>query len=135
MPRAPLLFSLLPALLLACGGDGGSDITQPGPRPVNSVSIVSGAETKGTAAYSPNPVTVPVNAVVRWYNDDTGVSGGPYGGSSGTVHTVVADDNTSFVSPNIEPGRTFEHTFATAGTFNYHCNIHPTMKGTVTVTP
>lgn len=135
MPRTPLLFSLLPALLLACGGDGGSDITQPGPRPVNSVSIVSGAETKGTAAYSPNPVTVPVNAVVRWYNDDTGASGGPYGGSSGTVHTVVADDNTSFVSPNIEPGRTFEHTFATAGSFNYHCNIHPTMKGTVTVTP
>jgi plastocyanin len=32
-------------------------------------------------------------------------------------------------------GSTFGHTFATAGTFAYHCKIHSTMHGTVVVTP
>jgi plastocyanin len=100
--------------------------------PPNSVSIVAGAETKGTGAFVPNPLTVSVNGVVRWYNDDDAAAGGPYGGGSGTRHTITADDN-SFLSGNIIPGGTFEHTFAAAGTYPYHCSIHPTMKGTITV--
>ena len=39
-----------------------------------------------------------------------------YGGSNGTIHTITADD-LSFTSGNLTPGRTFEHTFATAGTY------------------
>jgi len=70
--------------------------------------------------------------VVRWYNDDNAAAGG-YGGSNGTIHTITADDNNSFLSRNIVPGSTFEHTFATAGTYAYHCSIHPAMKGTITV--
>ncbi len=31
-------------------------------------------------------------------------------------------------------GMTFMFTFTTAGTFAYHCNIHPYMKATITVT-
>jgi plastocyanin len=31
-------------------------------------------------------------------------------------------------------GATFTHTFATAGTFDYVCSIHPMMRGTVVVT-
>jgi plastocyanin len=30
-------------------------------------------------------------------------------------------------------GATFSFTFAKAGTFAYHCTIHPFMKGTVVV--
>jgi plastocyanin len=132
MPRVHFFLSLLPAALLsACGGDGG-DINQPSNRPPNSISIVSRAETQGTGAFSPNPLTVPVNGVVRWYNDDRDAAGGPYGGSNGTTHTVTADD-VSFLSGNLNPGGTFEHTFAAAGTYPYHCSIHPTMRGTITV--
>jgi plastocyanin len=33
----------------------------------------------------------------------------------------------------IGPGRTFSRTFQTAGSFQYHCSIHPGMVGTVSV--
>ena len=49
-----------------------------------------------------------------------------------SVHTVTADDG-SFDSGNISVGKTFSHTFQTAGTFAYHCTIHPFMKATVIV--
>jgi plastocyanin len=36
-------------------------------------------------------------------------------------------------SGSVAPGGTFSMTFPTAGTFPYHCGIHPNMVGTVTV--
>jgi plastocyanin len=36
-------------------------------------------------------------------------------------------------SGNITPGHTFEHRFAAAGTYNYHCIYHGPMTGSVTV--
>jgi plastocyanin len=134
MSRVHVLVSILvTALLAACGGGDGSDLVQPGTRPPNSISIVSRAETKGTAAFAPNPLTVPLGGVVRWYNDDNAAAAGQYGGIDGTIHSIVADDNISFASGNIIPRATFEHTFATAGTYTYHCTIHPAMRGTITV--
>ena len=134
MPRISIISSVVVILVLAgCGGD--SDLVQPSTRPPHSISIVSRAETKGTLAFDPNPLTVPVNLLVRWYNDDKAAAGGQYGGSDGTIHAILADDIVSFSSGNITPGGTFEHTFATAGTYAYHCSIHPTMRGTITVTP
>ncbi len=47
-------------------------------------------------------------------------------------HTVTADDG-SFKSDTLATGATFSQTFAKAGTFAYHCAIHPSMKGTITV--
>jgi plastocyanin len=136
MPRISVLPSIFATLLLAgCGGGEDSGLMQPGNRPPNSISIVSRAETKGTLAFSPNPLTVPLNGVVRWYNDDIAAAGGQYGGSNGTIHSLLADDIVSFSSGNITPRGTFEHTFGTAGTYPYHCSIHPTMRGTITVTP
>ena len=32
-------------------------------------------------------------------------------------------------------GETFTFTFTTAGVYPYHCTIHPTMVGTITVNP
>ncbi|HKH84035.1 MAG TPA: plastocyanin/azurin family copper-binding protein [Gemmatimonadales bacterium] len=124
--------ALLPMIVLGCGGDGG-DINQPGERPANSVSIVARAETKGTSAFSPNPLSVAATGTVHWYNDDKTAAGGPYGGSNGTSHNITADD-LSFTSGNLAPDLTFEHTFTAPGTYPYHCSIHPTMKGTITVT-
>ena len=49
-----------------------------------------------------------------------------------TAHTVTADDG-SFDSKSLASNATFSQTFAKAGTFAYHCAIHPGMKGTVTV--
>ena len=36
-------------------------------------------------------------------------------------------------SGNIPPGGVFVHTFNTAGTFNYHCELHSPMPGQVIV--
>jgi plastocyanin len=37
-------------------------------------------------------------------------------------------------SPVINQSQTYSHTFAKAGSFPYHCSIHPAMHGTITVT-
>ena len=70
--------------------------------------------------FEPAELTIGVGTTVRWTND------GP------SPHTVTADDG-SFDSGEMGQAATFEHTFDTAGTFSYFCEIHPAMTGTVTV--
>jgi plastocyanin len=71
-------------------------------------------------SFQPATITVPVGTTVTWTNNDS------------ASHTVTADDG-SFKSESLGSGATFSQTFATAGTFAYHCAIHSTMKGTVVV--
>ena len=47
-------------------------------------------------------------------------------------HTVTADDG-SFDSGVLNPGDSFMVTFLGSGTLTYHCEIHPSMVGSVTV--
>jgi plastocyanin len=47
-------------------------------------------------------------------------------------HTVTADDG-QFDSEVLNPGDSFSVTFPEAGTIGYHCEIHPSMTGSVTV--
>jgi hypothetical protein len=61
-----------------------------------------------------------VGQSVRWTNQD------------GAAHTVTADDG-AFDSGSLAGGKEFSFAFDGAGTYAYHCNIHPGMKGTVTV--
>ena len=141
MSRARLLLGFWTAVALTgCGGDstGNSNNPPPGggtPPAANGVSIVLGAQTKGTAAFNPNPRTISLasatGGVVQWNNDDE--SSSVYG-STGVTHNITADD-ASFTSGSLPPGNTFQHTFTGAGDYAYHCSIHPTMKGTITVTP
>jgi plastocyanin len=89
------------------------------------------AATGSAAAVSANiqntsfPATISVKpgTKVTWTNKDS------------FEHTVTADSGQSetFDSKNIAGGATFSMTFTKAGTFKYHCNIHPTMHGTVVV--
>jgi len=72
-------------------------------------------------AFVPATLTVRAGSTVTWTNHDE------------EPHTVVASDG-SFHSPGLGTGGTFSHTFATAGTFDYVCSIHPMMHGTVVVT-
>jgi plastocyanin len=67
----------------------------------------------------PEEIRVPVGATVRWVNKDP------------LAHTVTAAG--VWDSGLVEPGKTFEFTFKTAGTYNYICTPHPFMKGTVIV--
>jgi plastocyanin len=71
-------------------------------------------------AFNPQTVTIKVGETVTWTNQDS------------HNHTVVADDG-AFQSNDLANGATFSFTFDKAGTYAYHCSIHPTMTGTVTV--
>lgn len=71
-------------------------------------------------AYNPASITVQVGDTVTWTNQDA------------LPHTVTADDG-SFDQPLAASGGTATITFSKAGTFTYHCTIHPSMHGTVVV--
>ncbi|RUP03225.1 MAG: amidase [Mycobacterium sp.] len=71
-------------------------------------------------AFAPATLTVRAGDTVTWTNRDE------------EPHTVAANDG-SFHSPGMGTGATFSRTFATPGTFDYVCSIHPMMHGTVVV--
>jgi plastocyanin len=71
-------------------------------------------------AFTPANITVSVGTKITWNNNDN------------ITHTVTADDN-SFDSGNISGGSSYSRTFSVAGTYSYHCTIHPNMTGKVMV--
>jgi plastocyanin len=72
--------------------------------------------------FSPTTVTVPQGGTATWTNND------------GTAHTSTSNDG-FWGSPHIAPGTKFSEStaFLNAGSYGYHCNIHPEMHGTVKV--
>ena len=95
---------------------------------IMSISIVPGASTLTDTAFQPNPANIKVGDIVRWTNNDN------------TIHTVIErnpstgeDVEGGFASDILGPGVTFEHTFNQTGTFEYYCNLHPQMVGTIVV--
>jgi plastocyanin len=89
--------------------------------PAPGVTIVN----MNGASFDPDAVTIGVGSAVRWVN------------VTATPHTITpnnAGQAGAWGSQNINGnGTTFQHTFNTAGTFDYHCNIHAGMTGRVTV--
>lgn len=72
-------------------------------------------------SFEPRTLKVKVGTAVIWTNHDVG------------SHTVLFDDE-SVNSGELEPGESFEFTFSTPGTYNYHCSIHPEqMKAVIEV--
>lgn len=104
--------------------------------PVHDITIKKNAPALGASAFSPANLTISLAAKtkVAWYNGDI-TGSGSYGGSTGTSHRLISDDGTTFHSTILAPGDFFQPTFTATGTFTYHCEIHPTMTGTVTVNP
>ncbi len=123
----PLTLCLATVAGLACSYSSGPSL------PSGDVSIVLNASTAGAAAFSPNPFSesFATRAKVIWVNADLMSDG--YG-TSGTTHHLVSDTGV-FDSGVFAPGTTFTFTFPASGTYAYHCSIHPTMVGTITVTP
>jgi plastocyanin len=105
--------SLLTLLASGCGGQQAS--TPPASTSSPAVSVRN-------LAFTPASVTVPVGGKVVWRFEDGSIP-----------HTVTADANSFGSAPNGLTSGTFEHSFGQAGTYDYHCDFHPTMKGTVTV--
>ncbi len=72
--------------------------------------------------FSPGTLTVPVGTMVTWVNRDS------------DVHTVAADSTPqAFKSPGLDTDDKFSFTFNKAGTYSYHCSLHPHMTGKIIV--
>jgi plastocyanin len=94
----------------------------------NEVVIAPGSSSPtNTKFFEPLTINVPVGTTVTWKNSDstlhTVTSGSAESGTSGTI----------FDSSYVAAGKTFQHTFSSAGTFDYYCTLHPFMKGKIIV--
>jgi plastocyanin len=123
--RVVMVASLI-ALAAACGGYSSSEPSPVPPAtptpsgPSSAVTIPSNAETLGNRAYAPDSLSVDVGATVTWTNNDF-------------VDHTTTSDGTGWNSGVVAPGGKFSVTFQSAGTFPYHCTLHPSMVGTVVV--
>jgi plastocyanin len=86
-----------------------------------STAGVTIRETNNLYHFSPKTTYVNVGGTVTWTN------------GTDAPHTVTSDSGSELASGTIGPGTTFNHAFATTGTFAYHCTIHTYMVGSVTV--
>jgi plastocyanin len=85
------------------------EASSPGPE----VSILFGSVT-------PVKVDVVAGETVHWSNDSV------------RAHTVTADDG-AYDSGNLGPNEHFDRMFDTAGTYTYHCRLHPYIRGEIDV--
>ena len=114
-PRAILAIAALAVLLAAA--------------PINPSPWGAAAEAAPAAVtvkianfdFNPGAITVPVGTSVTWVNNDD------------DAHSVVADNKT-FRSAPLDTGDHYSFTFQAAGTYVYHCGLHPQMVGKVIVT-
>jgi plastocyanin len=70
--------------------------------------------------FTPPEMTVAVGTTVKWVNHDD------------IPHLVVNKDK-AFRSKALDTDDSFSYTFASAGTFDYFCGLHPHMVGKVIV--
>ena len=68
--------------------------------------------------FSPSTTTIAKGGSVTWTNMDS------------ASHTIAGS---GFSSASLGKGESFSQTFNEAGTFDYHCSIHPSMTGKIVV--
>jgi plastocyanin len=138
MRRLPVLvFSLFALLALsACasstGGTAAPAATAPSAAPAGSAPAAAGGgcSTSSEAAavtvniqnfaFDPPEVTAAVGETIGWTNADA------------APHTATTDDggcDTGNIAQDASAGLVFD----AAGTYPYHCNVHPNMTGTITI--
>jgi plastocyanin len=71
-------------------------------------------------SFNPKELSVAVGTTVKWMNKDD------------VPHSVV-DKGKTFRSKPFDTNESFSYTFASAGTFDYICGLHPQMTGKIIV--
>jgi plastocyanin len=103
------------ALAAGCGSSSSS------PSTATADVTVQMLGDRGNLSYSPNPTTMKAGQSIAWHNGDS------------TPHTSTKDGG-GFDTGSVNAGANSSPiTMSTAGTFTYHCTIHPGMVGTITV--
>ena len=106
----------LSSVLSGCGGSGSSrPPTTLGPNDIEVADFT----------FAPPTLTVKVGTTVTWHFDQPPAP-----------HNVVSLTTPVLFNSGTPKGTgTYSFTFTTPGTFPYLCQIHPSMKGTIIVTP
>ncbi len=103
--------------------------------PPNTVDIPVGTGVPGCEVddwcYMPSSLTAHVGDTITWINSDTL----PHTVTSGNadVDIVGLDVPNGFDSGFMSADDRFEHTFGVAGFYDYYCQLHPWMIGSITV--
>jgi plastocyanin len=124
----PLLtLTALGALVLACSSDPATTPTDGGTGTVNGCSTFADQTASGGAitwdfTVTPKCVKVKVGQSVTWTGD---FATHPLAGFNGDTPNPIVTGS----------GGTSKITFPTAGTFGFHCQVHPSMLGAVQVVP
>ena len=86
-------------------------------------ATAAGSVAASIKGFAFDPATIPakVGDTITWTNND------------GTAHTATLDDQPSCDTGSIAGGGTGSLTFSKAGTYPFHCKIHSSMKGTITI--
>jgi plastocyanin len=122
MPKNALRAVVGLVAIVIAGGCGSKSATSPsGGGSSNSATVTMPAADYGTgnSTFTPNNVTIPAGGSVTWHNDD------------GQTHTTTS--NSPGWDLTVGAGSDITRTFATKGTFTYHCSIHASMTGTIVV--
>ncbi|MEO9363962.1 MAG: cupredoxin domain-containing protein [Nitrososphaera sp.] len=106
------------------GSGGGAAASGP------TVHVLAGSSVQGAKAYDPTPVEIKKGDKLTVINDDTAM----HTVTSGTG-TDPATDGKAFDSSLIDPGKTVsvDTSALNAGSYDFHCMVHPFMKGKLTV--
>ena len=70
--------------------------------------------------FAPRTLTIAVGDTVTWTNSDS------------MPHTATSEDD-AFDSGNMDEGQSFSFTFTEPGTYEYRCDYHSEMTGTIVV--
>jgi plastocyanin len=109
--------------VLSCGGGGDTMITPP--------TCAANTFCLESQTFFPTSRSVAAGTTVTWEND------------IGAPHNVTWDDAAGRAAAGagdgtgdiLDASATHMRKFTTAGTYGFHCTIHPGMIGTLTVTP
>jgi plastocyanin len=122
--RHRLLMAALAIVVLAASHACGSSYSSPmAPPPAGNADVtITIVSDNGNLSFSPNPGVLMAGQTVAWRNADIYAT-----------HQPVADGG-AFNAGAIPPGSVSAPIkITTAGSYPYHCAIHPTMVGTLTV--
>jgi plastocyanin len=121
---ALVVLTMFFSLLVAACGSGSTGTTASGGGATTTVTNSTGGSViqviMTNRSYDPATLSIKVGDTVTWLNQDA------------PQHDVVAD-NGEFKSQLFDLGQSFSFTFTKAGTYPYHCSIHPGMNGNVIV--
>ncbi len=127
---------MMSVVLVACGGSTATTAPTPttapttAPTPTPSPTAITTpvatvtvkiVEKNEKYSFQPGTLNIKVGTQVIWTD------------TSDATHTVTSDTGVFNTASPIAKGQTFMFLFTQAGTFKYHCTIHPYMVATIVV--